>query len=211
MPVNVTDKASRDAVATADAGCGCEPSNGTSWGQISNRVGTKGDKQYYANNMRCQWTLSSAPNTRLTFELTTFETERSYDVLYIYSCSDAACATRTKLARLSGDLEELDQKEFTSSTGFLQLVFISDENDVRKGFNGHWTAEHTAPNSLQVEDDANSSEFKWSGLYIGIIAALVSCQVFVFCNILRIANMRFQDGIQQRQDEYLMLRSAKLT
>lgn len=208
MHANDTDAAYLDAVATASTTCGCEPSNSTSWGEISNRVSTMGDEQYYANNMRCQWTLSSAPNTQLTFEITTFDTEYEYDVLHIYSCSDAACAMRTELGRLSGNLDELERRGFTSLTGFLQLVFVSDENGVRKGFNGKWAASHTAPASLQEEDGTGSPGFVWSAQHIGILSALVSCQLFLWCNILRIANMRVEDGIQDRQDAYLAIRSA---
>jgi len=206
--LNATDQTAWGNIAITNEGCGCEPSNGTSGGWISNR---KGNEAYYANNMRCKWTLESPPNTWFELHFETFETESTFDALHIYSCRDAACTVHTELGTLSGDLEALDSYTYVTSSRFLHLIFVSDNTGVKRGLDLRWTVEHTPAGSKcggGYAECADRLQPTWSAQHIGIVSALVVCQLFVWCNILRVANQRALDGMEERQDEYLALRLA---
>lgn len=204
--LNATDQTSWGDIEIVNEGCGCEPSNGTSGGWISNR---KGNEAYYSNNMRCEWTLASPPNTWFELHLKTFETESTFDALHIYSCRDAACTEHTELGMLSGDLEALDSYTYVTSARFVHLIFVSDDKGVKRGFDLRWTVAHIPAGSKCGGGGAecvDRLEPIWSAQHIGIVSALVVCQLFVWCNILRVANQRTLDGMNDRQDEYLALR-----
>jgi hypothetical protein len=116
------------ATVTCSGGCLCQPSTGTSSGTISDGPGD------YANNANCVWLIASSDSISLSFS--SFNTESDYDYVTINRCtSSSSCVER--VARLSSS--SVSQSAiYTSSTGYMQVVFTSDNSVVRSGFVASW-------------------------------------------------------------------------
>ena len=112
-------------------GCECAASTGTSFGTISDGPSN------YLDNANCTWLIASAAEITLSF--TSFETEGGYDFVIINRCSTSSCTTPVMLAELHGSSVSADTT-YTSSTGYLQVVFTSDSIETRAGFVASWTS-----------------------------------------------------------------------
>ena len=119
-------------------GCECAPSSGTSFGTISDGPSN------YLDNANCTWLIASAAEITLSF--TSFETEGGYDFVIINRCSTSSCTAPVMLAELDGSSVSADTT-YTSSTGYLQVVFTSDRSVTRAGFVATW---RTTPVSQQT-------------------------------------------------------------
>eukprot|EP00802_Teleaulax_amphioxeia_P017193 Tamp_17339.p2 GENE.Tamp_17339~~Tamp_17339.p2 ORF type:complete len:150 (+),score=17.84 Tamp_17339:234-683(+) len=81
----------------------------------------------------------------ITVRFTSFDTESGYDFVTIYRCTSADCSDREEVAQLSGSTVSADTT-FSSSTGFLEVLFVSDGTTVGAGFEAAWSvACHTYP------------------------------------------------------------------
>jgi ankyrin repeat protein len=80
--------------------------------------------------------------TNIMISFSSFDTERDRDFVTINECSSASCATRRQLARLSGSAVSANTN-YTASTGFLEVVFRSDDRATvaatYTGFEAAWT------------------------------------------------------------------------
>jgi hypothetical protein len=123
------------ATVTCSGDCVCQPSTGTSSGTISDGPGD------YANNANCMWLIASSDSISLSFS--SLDTESIDDMnrpccdfVTINRCtSPSSCDER--VARLSGS--SVSQSAiYTSSTGYMQVVFTSDYSVVRSGFVASW-------------------------------------------------------------------------
>jgi hypothetical protein len=113
---------------TQSSSCSCSPSSGQSSGTITDGSGD------YSPAQDCRWLISSTTTIRLSFN--SFGTEANYDFVTINSCTSSSCGTKTQLAYLSGSV--VPSAEYTSSTGYLQVLFTSDSSDNGAGFEATW-------------------------------------------------------------------------
>ncbi len=109
----------------------------------------------FLNGVECTWLISSPNEIRLSF--TSFITERLYDFVTISSCTSSSCGNKTVLARLSGGPISSDQ--FTSSTGYLQVLFTSDNSGTNYGFIATW---NTSLCTKPLHSAYISSELSWA-------------------------------------------------
>jgi hypothetical protein len=113
---------------------GCTPPLSASSGIISD------GPSYYPNEARCWWLLVNSSIAEIQISFSELQTDSS-DVVRIYQCYSASCSPRTELKSLSGDLLFADKsKIYTSTTGFLQVTFTSDESGILSGFTAAWIA-----------------------------------------------------------------------
>jgi len=121
---------------TCSGSCLCEPSTGALSGSISDGPGN------YSNNETCQWIISAqnAPSgkwTEIDLSFSSFDTNQDARI-YIYECLDAACTSVREVAVLQGDPVSA-RSSFSSSTGYMKIVFNTTGTDVAPGFVGDWT------------------------------------------------------------------------
>jgi hypothetical protein len=113
---------------------GCTPLLSASSGIISD------GPSYYPNEARCWWLLVNSSIAEIQISFSELQTDSS-DIVGIYQCYSASCSPRTELKSLSGDLLVADKsKIYTSTTGFLQVTFTSDESGILSGFTAAWSA-----------------------------------------------------------------------
>jgi hypothetical protein len=122
------------ATVTCSGGCLCQPSTGTSSGTISD--GTSD----YTNNANCNWLIASSGLISLSFS--SFNTESGYDVVTINRCTSSSSCVE-QVASLSGSSVSLSTI-YTSSTGYMQVVFTSDGSVLRSGFVASWSVPSTS-------------------------------------------------------------------
>ena len=145
--------------------CPCNASVGTTSGLLSAGVGT------YSQHSDCAW-LVSGPTISLVF--TSFDTESYYDVVTINRCSDAACSSPEQLDRLSGTLGSASSRTFVSSTGYLQVLFMSDGSTEKAGFSADWRVYQEQPavtctGVCSCSADASGAVIA-SGITMGVIS-----------------------------------------
>jgi len=121
------------ASVTCSGTCPCG-SHGALSGSISDGPGDYGNSR-----QTCSWLVASSYRTNITISFSSFDTESDYDFVTINECSLADCATRRQLARLSGSAVSASTV-YISSTGFLEVVFTSDDSVTGAGFEASWTA-----------------------------------------------------------------------
>jgi len=108
----------------------------------------------YDNNANYMWVIASDGQISLSF--TFFETEANYDFVHVYQCNNTSCSTREQIIKLSGStqhgtlasggggreptLQVSANATYTSSTGYLQMVFTSDGSVTGEGFVAEWTS-----------------------------------------------------------------------
>ena len=115
---------------TCSGSCLCEPSSGQSTGIFSDGPGKYGDSQ------TCSWLIASVAQIDVHFTL--FETESNMDTVTINQCSSSDCESTKEIAKLSGSAVSADTT-FSSSTGFMQVVFASDGSTTAEGFVASWS------------------------------------------------------------------------
>ena len=116
---------------------------GSSCGVLTDASGTisdgSGDSEY-ANDADCIWLIAPPGATSVSITFDAFETEAGFDAVSIYECSSIECESMLLLEIFSG-LYELPPT-IQSSTGFLQVHFISDESGTAPGFTASWTSSY---------------------------------------------------------------------
>ena len=128
----ICDMSGASAVVSCWGTCECVPSSGATSGSITDGSGD------YSNNEDCRWLIASAGSISLSF--TSFNTESNYDYVTINRCQDSSCSSPDPVARLSGDSVSASST-YTSSTGYLQVVFTSDGSVTRSGFVATWNTQ----------------------------------------------------------------------
>ena len=92
--------------------------------------------------LSCVWLVASHYPTDIMIAFSSFDTKSGRDFVTINECSSADCATRRQLARLSGRAVSANTN-YTSSTGFLEVVFKSDSRGTvtatYAGFEAAWS------------------------------------------------------------------------
>jgi hypothetical protein len=77
---------------------------------------------------------TSAPVINVSF--TNFSTQPHKDVVRVFQCMDAFCLQPQQLAELSG--RYLSAQDVVSTTGFVKVVFTSDQMGEYDGFTATW-------------------------------------------------------------------------
>jgi hypothetical protein len=127
------------SAVTCSGSCGCNSSSGQSSGTLTDGSGN------YSNNEDCTWLISSPNEIHLSF--TSFNTEPGHDNVTIRRCTESSCSGCTEescsgsateqIARLSGSVSSSDV--YTSSTGYLQVLFTSNPSTMGSGFVATWS------------------------------------------------------------------------
>ena len=88
--------------------------------------------------MKCEWLIASQTEIRRSFAA--LNVEAAYDVVTVnrYSTASFTGDTFEEIARVSGNYTGEDLVTYKSSTGYLQVVFTSDENFALSGFVTDW-------------------------------------------------------------------------
>jgi len=101
-------------------------------GFFSAAIGTFSDGDGdYASNSHCAWVISAS--SQISLQFTEFDLEEHYDFVIVNSCSDANCTAVQQIARLSGTVVG-PTAQYKSSTGWMQVIFSSDDLTNHKGF-----------------------------------------------------------------------------
>ena len=148
--------------------CSCIPSTGQSSGTFTSGDGVvvymneRIETKKYLNGVECTWLISSPNEIRLSF--TSFLTSKDLDFVTISSCTSSSCGNKTVLARLSGGPISSGQftfsnARFTSSTGYLQVLFTSDGSGTQEGFIATW---NTSLCTKPLHSAYISSELSWA-------------------------------------------------
>ena len=127
-------KSSQYSNFTCTGPCPCDPTE---------RLLTDGPGRY-DNSETCSWLISASSTITLSFQ--SFETERGYDYVTIYSCLSATCGGgRRQVASLSGSQAGhlSGSLTYNSTTGFMQVVFTSDGSITGPGFEAEWSSAQT--------------------------------------------------------------------
>ncbi len=120
---------------SCSGGCPCTPSTNTVSGTISDGPGN------YVNDLNCQWIIASDAVIQMSF--TSFSTEFDYDFVTVNRCTSPSCSSVQQVAKLSGNSVSAGTN-YSSLTGYLQLVFTSDNGVTRPGFVGSWSITRNA-------------------------------------------------------------------
>ena len=85
----------------------------------------------YESRSHCEWIISAT--TEISLRFTEFSTESGYDFVTVYRCASANCTDEQQIARLSGQSVSAGTR-YTSSTGWMKVVFTSDDLQNGPGF-----------------------------------------------------------------------------
>jgi hypothetical protein len=96
----------------------------------------------YQNNANCKWILAPGAGFQVTITFSEFSTEGGYDSLKLWECAEADCVGVTQLASLSGDYPP--SLSYTSTTGYMLIVFTSDASVAASGWSASWTSSVSA-------------------------------------------------------------------
>ena len=105
----------------------------------------------YQNKEAMAWVIGLQAALSVTLHFTYFDTEGGWDFVYVFNCTDAACANPQLLQRFSGSALPAD---VTSSTGFMLVRWESDFSVTYTGWSAEWTtsvASNGAVRSLHRE------------------------------------------------------------
>jgi len=123
------------ASIVCSGGCACDQLSGAASGTISD--GTSD----YSNNANCVWLIAADDvNILISLSFSSFNTESGWDYVTVNSCVTSSCSSVDLVARLSGSSVN-SGTTYTSSTGYLQLVFTSDSSVTGSGFVAQWSTE----------------------------------------------------------------------
>ncbi len=103
----------------------------------------------YGINANCKWLIASA-GSNISLSFSYFSTEAHHDVVFIYACTspscdgvpaspngNSVCSPPLCLGKLQGIQPPTDT--YTSSTGYLQVVFTSDHSVTDSGVSAVWS------------------------------------------------------------------------
>ena len=123
------------ATVTCGGNCGpgCTPSSGATSGTITDDP----DVAYYYSDSNCWWLIATSPGDEIRISFTEFETDPNYDWVVVQRCSDASCSAPTEILRQSGS--HPGTNGYSSSTGFLKVIFTSDDSFSASGWTLTWT------------------------------------------------------------------------
>ena len=129
------------ATVTCSGGCLCQPSTGTISGTISDGPSD------YENFANCTWLIASSGlispsfssfNT-INLSFSSFSTEKNYDFVTINRCTSSSSCEQ--VAQLSGLINSAFLSSiYTSSTGYMQVLFTSDKSGTYSGFVATWSS-----------------------------------------------------------------------
>jgi hypothetical protein len=115
---------------------------GSGCGLLTDASGTFSDgsgSANYTNGANCEWVIAPASGASLiTIMFTNFSTQPLNDVVRVFQCSDMQCSQQQQLAELSGTYT--DVQSITSTTGYMKVVFTSDNNITQSGFTASWNS-----------------------------------------------------------------------
>ena len=133
------------------SGCSCTPSYRTTSGTISDGPSN------YEDHANCMWLISS--NAEISLSFTSFATEAVHDVVTINRCISSSCdpAIVEEVATVTGKVDL--NHTYTSSTGYLQVIFNSDDSVNKDGFVATWSIGAEMISDLVEE---SSTEEPWS-------------------------------------------------
>ena len=120
--------------SSCSGACPCDVSEGASGGTLTDGSGE------YGNDVQCTWTIA-APVGDIAIQFTSFNTESGYDTVTIYACALSDCSDAVKLEELSGAGVSLNLR-YTTSLGYMQVVFDTDGSVTREGFEATWSVSH---------------------------------------------------------------------
>ena len=129
-------------------------------GSISN-----GESPYPANSL-CKWIIG--PFSRINLRFSRFDTEKYSDGVILNSCIDANCEGFIPITKLSGIPGTTDEQtpllntDYTTTIGYMQIVFVSDLNRQRPGFAATWSVSGGYP--VCTECPSNSEVLQTSGI-----------------------------------------------
>ena len=92
----------------------------------------------YTNNALCEWVIAPVIISVITLRFTEFRTQPNKDYVRVYQCLELACSNQTLLAELAGSYSTT--QSVTSTTGFMKVVFTSDNSGTSDGFTASWTS-----------------------------------------------------------------------
>jgi hypothetical protein len=93
----------------------------------------------YSGDATCEWIIAPWQASTITLTFTELSVEYSFDYVRVWQCTDIACSDKVQLAELSGIYPGSSQV-VTSTTGFMKVVFTSDQNVNHDGFTASWTS-----------------------------------------------------------------------
>ena len=91
----------------------------------------------YQSNANCYWALATSLDAEIRISFPYFDTDNTDDWVEVFRCTDDSCSTKTQELRKSGSLEATNV--YTSSTGFLQVIFTSNYQFEYGGFSAAWS------------------------------------------------------------------------
>jgi hypothetical protein len=115
----------------AKCGSSCVPRAGASSGTISDGPGL------HSNNVNCWWLLATTAGAEIRISFPEFELEEEYGYDWVELCSSASCSPETQILKHAGSLDS--DNVYTSATGFLKVIFVTDQSVARSGFTGTWS------------------------------------------------------------------------
>jgi hypothetical protein len=110
-------------------------------GSLTSSSGTFSDESgasNYSNSANCMWTINPPGADYINITFSEFSTERGYDFVRVYECTDYNCRSAQLLAELTGTYSS--SRSFTSATSFMAVWFSSDASVTSSGFHVSWTA-----------------------------------------------------------------------
>jgi hypothetical protein len=123
---------------------------GTSCGVLAAESGTFTDgsgSNFYGNNANCRWLIApSAGASKITIEFTNVFIDEDSDYVRVYQCADASCDSKQSLGVLTGFY--LMKQTFIATTGYLLVLFTSDDMLTSDGFTATWTSVAPTPVSF---------------------------------------------------------------
>jgi hypothetical protein len=93
----------------------------------------------YEHNSDCSWIIAPTAAGLVKITFTSVNTESGHDFIWVYTCRDVNCEpqTRTLLAQLYGT----ESGSYTSTSGYVLVIFGSDYSISGGGFEASWTSE----------------------------------------------------------------------
>jgi hypothetical protein len=95
----------------------------------------------YDNNADCKWVIANVGGDNVTLSFSELETERFFDVLWVYTCPDEDCLSTKVLGLYSGWLQPF---ELATKDMYVIVHFRSDEHITYDGFTMRWTRKSMA-------------------------------------------------------------------
>ncbi len=92
----------------------------------------------YSNNANCEWMIAPVGVLHIMLSFSELSTQPGVDIISVMQCSDIVCSELKQLGELSGSYST--PQVLTATTGYMKVVFTSDQSINYDGFNASWTA-----------------------------------------------------------------------